>query len=183
MITREQLAEANKDIKTSNIKGKDYAEVNERVKKFREICPSGSIFTDMLYLEDGVVVIQARISDEEGNLLASGIAYEREGSTNVNRTSYIENCETSAVGRALGFLGIGINGGIASAEEVQTAILQQGMQEEASERELDNFKEACASAGVNYAELWKQTGNARDKSKAHLGLAQKKLVEYTNAKA
>ena len=59
-------------------------------------------------------------------LLGSGHAYEKEGSTFINRTSYIENCETSAVGRALGMCGFGIDTSIASSEEVQNAILNQG---------------------------------------------------------
>ena len=54
---------------------------------------------------------------------------------------------------------------------------------DASEFELDAFKEACSVAGVNYKEIWTQTGKAGDKSKAHLGLAQKRLVDITNAKA
>lgn len=57
------------------------------------------------------------------------------------------------------------------------------MKELASEKELNSFKEACEKTGINYAEIWKQTGKAKDMSKAHLGLAQKKLAEYTNAQA
>ena len=58
-------------------------------------------------------------------MLGTGMAYEREGSSNINKTSYIENCETSAVGRALGMAGLGINTAVASSEEVQNAIKQQ----------------------------------------------------------
>ena len=46
-------------------------------------------------------------------------------SSNINKTSYVENCETSAVGRALAILGIGIDTSIASANEVEDAIAQQ----------------------------------------------------------
>ena len=56
---------------------------------------------------------------------ATGIAYERESTSFINKTSYIENCETSCVGRALGMLGIGIDTSIASAEEVENALENQ----------------------------------------------------------
>ena len=56
----------------------------------------------------------------------TGVAYENEGSTYINKTSYIENCETSAVGRALGMLGIGIDVSIASADEMINEVNNQG---------------------------------------------------------
>ena len=55
----------------------------------------------------------------------TGIAYEKEGASFINKTSALENCETSSVGRALGFLNIGIDTSIATAEEVGNAIHQQ----------------------------------------------------------
>jgi hypothetical protein len=59
-------------------------------------------------------------------ILGTGLAQEVKGKGMVNSTSYIENCETSAVGRALGMLGLGINGGgICSAEELANAVLAQ----------------------------------------------------------
>jgi hypothetical protein len=48
-----------------------------------------------------------------------------QGSSNINKTSYVENCETSAIGRALAMLGIGIDTSIASANEVSDAISKQ----------------------------------------------------------
>ena len=69
--------------------------------------------------------MKASIHDEEGRLLGTGTAYEKEGSSNINKTSYIENCETSAVGRALAMCGLGIDLSVASFEEVQNAIEQQ----------------------------------------------------------
>jgi hypothetical protein len=48
-----------------------------------------------------------------------------QGSSNINKTSYVENCETSAIGRALAMLGIGIDTSIASANEVSDAIAKQ----------------------------------------------------------
>ena len=125
MYTWEQLVKANSIIRTMDVKGKEYAEVNQRIKAFRSICPGGSIITEMLSNENGMCVFKAVISDENGMILGTGTAYEKETSSYINKTSYIENCETSAVGRALGMCGFGIDTSIASAEEVQNAILNQ----------------------------------------------------------
>lgn len=124
-MTFEQIKEVNKALKTTPIKGKNYVEVNERVKAFRMLEPEGCISTEILSLENGVCVIKATIINSAGQMLATGIAYEKEGSSNINKTSYIENCETSAIGRALGMCGIGIDTSIASYEEVANAIENQ----------------------------------------------------------
>jgi len=112
-------------LKTIDIKGKDYVEVAERIRAFRELHPQYTIETAILSNQDGVVVMQAVIKDEQGRVLSTGHAYEREGSNFINTTSFIENCETSAVGRALAMLGIGIDTSVASAEEVENAIANQ----------------------------------------------------------
>ena len=106
------------------IQGNDYITVNERVKEFRRLHPQGQILTQIMANADGQVLFQAKII-VDGVLLATGHAYEKEGSSFINKTSYIENCETSAVGRALGLFGIGIDTSIASAEEVGNAVKQQ----------------------------------------------------------
>ena len=114
-------------MKTVNIKGKEYVEVNERIKHFRnsETYKGWSLTSEIVSLADGVCVIKATIADSEGVIKATGLAYEKEDSSFINKTSYIENCETSAWGRALGNLGIGIDASVASAEEVSNAILNQ----------------------------------------------------------
>lgn len=129
------LAIANEQIKTTDIKGKDYAEVNQRIKAFRMVYPQGSIRTEMLSNENGVCVFRATVWDETNTLLASGHAYEKEDSTFINKTSYIENCETSAIGRALGMAGFGIDVSVASAEEVANAIANQ----EVTQEEADSY--------------------------------------------
>ena len=103
--------------------------VTERIKGFRNICPDGSITTEIISLVDGVVTMKATITDETGKVIATGLAQEKETSSFINKTSFIENCETSAVGRALGFAGIGVDGSMASAEEVANAIMNQNNQE------------------------------------------------------
>ena len=111
-------------MKTIEIKGKPYVMVNERILKFRQDYPLGQIQTELISNVDGVCVIKATILDDN-KIIATGHAYESEGSTFINKTSYLENCETSAIGRALGILGIGIEESIASAEEVTNAVNNQ----------------------------------------------------------
>ena len=125
MITAEKLAEANLGIDTIPFKGKQYAMAAARVQAFRKICPAGCIDTQVIDEDGEHAVIQAKVSDENGNLLASGTAEEVKGSSQVNNTSYIENCETSAVGRALGMLGIGSEENMASADELAAALMNQ----------------------------------------------------------
>ena len=123
-ITFEDIKKANESIITTDIKGKEYAEVNQRIKAFRMVYPTGTIRTDMVSNENGVCIFRASVWDDV-NMLGSGTAYEKENSTFINKTSYIENCETSAVGRALAMAGFGIDTSIASAEEVANAIANQ----------------------------------------------------------
>lgn len=130
-ITYEQLQKANEATKPTDIgKGKDYIEVNQRIKAFRMLFPMGKILTELVSNEDGICIFRALVEDENGNLLGTGTAYEKENSTFINKTSYIENCETSAVGRALAMLGIGIDASVASKEEVENAKLNQNKADE-----------------------------------------------------
>ena len=128
-ITYADLQKANALIQTTDVKGKDYAEVPQRVKAFRSLYPQGTITTDIVSVENGLCIIHATVS-VDGVVLGEGTAYEKEGSSFINKTSYIENCETSAVGRALGFAGFGIDVSIASYEEVMNAKQQQKDMEE-----------------------------------------------------
>ena len=113
--------------KTTNIKGKQYVEVNQRLLYFRNESKydGWSITTDFLALDSESCVAQCTISDNEGRVIAQGTAQEDKSSSYINKTSYIENCETSAVGRALAMLGIGIETSIASSNEVSMAIAKQ----------------------------------------------------------
>lgn len=125
MITWEAISKAVEPMKTVSIKGKEYVQVTERVKAFRSICPGGSITTEIVNLTPDMVTMKATIADEDGKVLSTGMAYEMKDSSYINKTSYIENCETSAVGRALGWLAIGVDASMASAEELVNAINSQ----------------------------------------------------------
>lgn len=149
-ITYEQLKAVNDSINKVSIKGKDYAQVNDRIKAFRQIEPNGTIETEILNLENGVVTMKTTIKDGEGHVLATGLAQEKESSSFINKTSFIENCETSAVGRALGFAGIGVDGSMASAEEVANAIMNQPI----GEKEQNILKNLCKEKGLDIKKVF-----------------------------
>lgn len=123
------IAKANEGIRTTEIKGKQYSEVSQRIKAFRLVHPSGCITTEIIDMNNGIVTMKASVFDEQNHLLGTGFAQEKENSSFINKTSYIENCETSAIGRALGMCGYGVDVSVASAEEVQNAIHNQQMDE------------------------------------------------------
>ena len=134
MATFEDLRKANEAIRTMGIERTDrktgetkvtqYAEVNQRIKAFRMVYPEGTIETEMLSNQNGVCIFRAVVKNID-IVLGTGTAYEKETSSFINKTSYIENCETSAVGRALGMAGFGIDVSVASYEEVANAMEQQ----------------------------------------------------------
>jgi len=133
-------------LRSVNIKGKEYVEVNERIRHFRENYKDASILTEMLSNEMGTCVFRAQIV-VNNQIVAVGHAYEKEGSTFINKTSYIENCETSAIGRALGIFGIGIDNSVASAEEVGNAVTQQEVKLEPLSKEKEKeLKEGMIKA-------------------------------------
>ena len=112
-------------MKSINIKGKDYVMVNERIKFFRDNYENWSLSSEIIQLDENSCVIKATVCDANGMVKATGFAQEDRTSSMINKTSFVENCETSAWGRALGNLGIGIESSIASAEEVDIAIKKQ----------------------------------------------------------
>ena len=140
-------------MKTVNIKGKEYVEVNERVKHFIKKYVGWSITTEMLSNADGICVFKATIKDENDRVMATGHAYEKESSSYINKTSFIENCETSAVGRALGFLGIGIDASIASSDEVINAMNNQQEAKKAMPKNQQVKKFSIRDIGVAKKQL------------------------------
>tara|TARA_R100000935_G_C2778606_1_gene140715 strand:- start:40 stop:573 length:534 start_codon:yes stop_codon:yes gene_type:complete len=112
-------------LKTINIKGKDYVEVHTRLKFFREAYAEYTLDSIVLDKTPESIMIKAEVKDPTGRVIASGIAEESKGSSYINKTSYVENCETSAWGRALGNFGIGLDTSVASANEVINAVNNQ----------------------------------------------------------
>ena len=165
-MTFEELQKANKTIVTVDVKGKQYAEVNQSIKAFRQLYPCGGIETEIRSCENGIVIMTATVRDDEGKILGTGTACEKESSSYINKTSYIENCETSAVGRALGMCGIGIDTSVASAEEVANAIKNQETEDEPDVFEEKATKEQCKRICDLAKQLW-DTG-AKEQLKVYM---------------
>lgn len=121
----ESAIEALKSAPSISIHGKDYTQVATRVEVFRRhFGLDYGITTDVLDSVEPFVRVRAVIASRDGLVVASGLAEENRNYGNINKTSALENCETSAIGRALA--AFGLHGGeYASAGEVKNAIAQQ----------------------------------------------------------
>lgn len=120
----ENIKEVNATIKKTDIKGKQYAEVAQRIQALRQLLPDCSITTEIINFDGNSILCKSSVI-YGGVVLATGLAFEQRTSTGVNSTSFVENCETSAVGRAIGMLGIGSEEAICSVEELNNAIKSQ----------------------------------------------------------
>ncbi len=149
-------------LKSVNIQGKQYVEVNERLKHFRSTYIGYSLMSEVVDINDTSITIKATIYDDKQNPIASGIAQEVKGSSFINKTSYVENCETSAWGRALANFGIGIDAAVASYNEVANAKLNQSSTKEVIE-EVKSTKTKMSKG--NYAVMKKSAENHRKKGK------------------
>jgi hypothetical protein len=116
----------SKELKTVNIRGKEYVQVDERLRHFNAEYENGRIETEVCF-QDQYVRCVARVWPDVKNEARYFTGHAEEDRTQgpINKTSAVENCETSAVGRALGMLGIGLIGGVATADEVSGAIEKQ----------------------------------------------------------
>jgi hypothetical protein len=116
--------------------GKEYVQVVDRVNYFNENYPNGSIKTDLVQVlqpdtDNPIFIVKATVEtgwtepDKDGESFASqtftGLSQAKLGSKGANLEAALENAETSAVGRALGFMGIGVIDSIASADELKKA--------------------------------------------------------------
>lgn len=121
-------------------RGKKYSTVALRVEMLRRhFNTDASIRTRIIHTDDHSVVMEARvyIKREDGwRFVANGYAEEKRGATNVNKTSALENCETSAIGRALAALGLG-GGEYATADELTGAITQQNQPDDSEPPQED----------------------------------------------
>lgn len=157
----------NKDTGIVPIHGKQYKTVGLRINEFREDYPEYTIETQLIHQDEQYVVMKALIMNGE-NLISTGYAEEIRGSSNINKTSALENAETSAVGRALAFFKYA-GSEIASADEVMNAISQQdvinaqlrGIEVGKAQIELaetiNAIKEGLANGDLHKAnEAWKE---------------------------
>ena len=139
---------------TINIQNKPYVEVNERLKHFRSTYVGYSLISEVVDINDTSITIKATVFDDKQNPIASGIAQEVKGSSFINKLSHVENCETSAWGRALANFGIGIEAAVASYNEVANAKLNQKKpkveKEEKPDLPLKDFDLAEVLGGINW---------------------------------
>ena len=106
------------------IHNRDYKTVALRVSEFRDTYPSWTLSTEIVNMTPDFVVMKATVIDDTGRMIATGHAEEYRSASQINRTSALENAETSAIGRCLAAFGLG-GSEFASANEVQNAIHQQ----------------------------------------------------------
>jgi len=151
--------------KTVNIRGKQYVEVKERVKYFRQEkkYENWTIATEFTVLDSEHCVCKATVADTSQRVISTGHAHEIQANGNINKTSYIENCETSAIGRALAVMGIGVDDSMASAGEVADAIHQQ----ESTGKAKPKAKANIMDSAVGYIK------SSTDKKKAYENVVSK----------
>ena len=113
---------------TIDIHGKPYVMVKDRVIHFNNEYPNGCIRSKLVDRIDSVVIFEATVIPDvdKPERFFNGHAEEEMGSSQINQTSALENCETSAIGRVLAMMGIGVNESFASGDEVANAVYQQG---------------------------------------------------------
>ena len=102
----------------------NFKNIDSRIKAFCSDHSEGQILTEIVKDEQGHVIFKAH-AVVDGVIRGTGHAHELEGSSNINNTSHYEACETTAVGRALAFLGYSSDSTLASYEEIENAKLQQ----------------------------------------------------------
>jgi len=110
---------------TVSIKGKDYKLIVQRVKEFREAHPDWGMHSEVIHHDSERVIVKVWVTDPDNRVRGTGLAEEDRSASRINETSAMENCETSAFGRALASIGFGGDVAYASADEVVNAINTQ----------------------------------------------------------
>ena len=135
-----------------SLRGNEYHTVAKRVGDMREQYPASEgwgISTEIVTLNDTVVICKATVTDPSGRAVATGFAEEKRSNRGVNSTSALENCETSAIGRALAAMGFVGSGQYASADEVHSAIAQQ----RGKNNNMDHIRDLAKDVGVSVKEI------------------------------
>lgn len=123
-------------METINIKGKEYVTVNERLKTFRNNFKDYSLTTEIIELGADFCTMKATITDDKGIIRATGFAREVVAKSPINKFAFVENCETSAIGRCLGNFGIGIDTAVCTADELLMKLSQENAPQK---RSVDDY--------------------------------------------
>ena len=170
---------------TVNIHGKEYETVASRVKRFREENPNHGIITELLYHDKDKCIVKASVV-LSGEVIATGHAEEVRESSRINKTSAIENCETSAIGRALACFGY-LGSEFASADEVANAITQHAQPKVTSKEhaqknpEIDSIMSEAVSLLANQSEEIKAQFRAQYKGVKSVADAKAYLANVKKA--
>ena len=144
-------------MKTIDICGKSYVTVNERLKEFRNNFKDYALITEIIELGSDYATVKASIFDDKGVLRATGFAREVVAKSPINKYAFLENCETSAIGRALGNFGIGIDEAVCTADE-----LIQKLSYEDKPEKTDFEKTATAEKRANTIAVKKAINEGKD---------------------
>jgi len=174
-------------MKTINIHGKQYVEVHERLKYFRENYKDWTLTTKIEKLETITIdkkdylmcIMKATILDNVGRVIATGTAEETKGSNYINQTSFIENCETSAWGRALANLGIGLDTSVASADEVLNAKKQQETPKTKEKLDDSKYQAMIVAIGEGKIDVVKERMKNYNLTKKQKTMLDKLIKEQT----
>ena len=150
-----------------NIHGKDYQTVAYRVQRLREDHADWRILTHLVERDETSVVMRAEIVTSDGITIGTGYAEEYRAASHINKTSALENAETSAIGRALAAAGYG-GTEYATANEVQTAIKQQDIDPEMILRACNSLTELKSEWNRLSAQDKKRLASVKDEVKEEL---------------
>lgn len=156
-----------------NIRGKEYKTVALRVQEFREQFKEYALVTDVVQLDQEQCVIKATVLNELNRVVATGLAQEFRKASQINGTSYVENCETSAIGRALACLGLG-GQEFASANEVLNAMHQQ------SNPPVETITDDDVEVAKGQLVLAKEAGELKERFFKFSPQMQERLREFAN---
>lgn len=160
-VSYEQIKKANEEIENIKLGAKGYAQVNERIKAYRKVYPTGSITTEIQEVKEDYVRVKTTVTDEQDRVISTGTASEKITGDNkkdyINISSMIENCETSSVGRALGFAGFGVDTSIASAEDMEK-VAERGKRFEIYDKMYIRDEEAKYIIKVVIGDLMRKMG-------------------------
>ena len=184
------MTEKDRSLKTkaTDIKGKLYVQVHHRIKFFNENYPTGCIRTELLKDDGKMVMFKAIVTPDISapDLYFVGHAEESRDDGYINKSSCVENCETSAIGRALGAFNIGVIDGLATADEVNNAIKQQEQAPKQQYKPSGNYDASADERPISDAQwgrliaIAKAGGYEYDEMKAELkskGFASKNEIQ------